>query len=574
MNKSKLVVLVSALFVLMVVLGFYGAPTSLAKDRKNKINKIDPALLRAMQADPKGKFPVFVQTAFAPTKTILPSIQTDQSGQVLAQLNTKRSQALVDRLKALKGHGIKALAMLGAGSGTLKKSAILKLSRAPMVSYIQLDQALKPLGNPGDALSLYTDIVHAPQVWAQGYTGQGIGVAILDSGVIAADDLGIPTDRIVASVDLVDENAAPDIDPGGHGSHVAGIVAGNGTDSAGARKGVAPGANIINVRVINSSGSTSMSTVIAGLAWVVNHRNQYNIRVVNLSLGATATQNYRTDPLAAAVEMVWHSGIVVVAAAGNSGPLPGSIVTPGHDPYIVTVGAVDDNGTLSTLDDTIPAWSAVGPTLDNRHKPDLVAPGRKVVSLRSPGSFLDNLLPDRVTDTYYFRLSGTSMSSPVVAGTAALMLQRNANLKPDQVKKILTQTATGIAGATVDMAGSGMVDAYAAVNSNITQKANGGKTPADDFCKSVYSLLYGMPLQGIWRDPNKNGINWNNITWDNITWNRATWDNITWENITWDNITWNNITWDNITWNAMYWDALEDPLYNESGTWETIGDLD
>ena len=490
----------------------------------------------------------------------------------MVKVNALRAQGALDRLRAVGGKRVNSLALIGGGSATLSAEAIAKLTLDPFVKFIRLDKKLKPLGNPVAGLSLYTQIVRADDVWAQGITGNGIGVAILDSGVARVDDLTSPWSRVVASVDLVEPGASKG-DPGGHGTHVAGIVAGNGADSAQARMGIAPGANIVDVRVIGSSGTTSLSTVIRGITWVIQNRNQYNIRVLNLSLGAPSNISYRDDPLASAVEMAWASGIVVVTAAGNGGPQSGTILTPGSDPFVITVGALDDRGTLDTVDDGVASFSSRGPTFDGFHKPDLVAPGRKIVSLRAAGSFLDKLLPDRITDQFYFRLSGTSMSSPVVAGTAALMLQRTPWLRPNNVKSILTKTTDPLASADLDSAGSGMVDAYAAVNSALKWGANQGLTPSDEFCNTVLPILRGMPLNNMWRDPNYKGINWSNVTWDNITWNRTTWENITWNNITWDNITWTNVTWDNITWDNVTWDSAGNGSA-EGATWDAVGDLD
>jgi serine protease AprX len=561
---SKLVVVVCGLAALIMFSLNSGQPVSAGQGGPN-LAKLDPALIAAYRAKPNGEFRVIVDT----NEPDLGSVKGAKLPAALrSQFNAKRSQGAVSRIRALGGKWVNSLTVIGGATATLKASAIIKLTLDPFINFIHLDKKVKVMGGPGDQ-SQYTKISHAANVWAQGIRGQGVSVAILDSGIAPVDDLVSPTSRIVASVDLVNPNAPGD--PGGHGTHVAGIVAGNGTDSAQGRLGVAPGANVVNVRVIGSDGTANLSSVIGGIQWVIQNRKAYNIRVMNLSLGAPATGSYRNDPLAAAVEMAWNSGIVVVAAAGNGGPTPGSIVTPGVDPYIVTVGAIDDNGTLDTSDDVLGSFSSLGPTPDGFHKPDLVAPGRKIVSLRSPGSFLDQLLPDRITDNNYFRLTGTSMSSPVVAGAAALMLQKNPWLKPNQVKGVLLQNTDPFPG-TPDSVGAGMVDAYKAVNSVRLGPANGGLTPADNFAKASYPILYGMPLNGIWRDPNYKGIDWSNITWDNITWDRTTWDNITWENITWDNITWTNITWDNITWDSGTWDTP--PGGAESGTWDALGDLD
>src|SRR5439155_7291548 len=206
---------------------------------------------------------------------------------------------------------------------------------------------------------------------------------------------------------------------------------------------------LIDVRVIGASGSTNVSTVLRGLQWVLAHRSTYNIRVVNMSLGALTSVSYRQDPLATAVEVLTFANVTVVAAAGNAGPGGGTITTPGDDPYAITVGALDDNETITTDDDALPMWSSRGPTsADGIAKPDLVAPGRKMVSLRAPGSTLDLLYPERRiagTDAgtpAYFRMSGTSMAAPVVTGIVALMLERNPSLTPAQVKHRLLESAS------------------------------------------------------------------------------------------------------------------------------------
>ncbi len=539
-------------------------------------SKIDPALLQAMNANPNGLFWVLVETELPSKKPAAPSAPKGRPAPPAAPTknqNAERAQAAVDRLKVNGAKAVKSLAIVGGAAGTLSANGVAKLSRDPFVARILLDRQLRPLGTPA-ANSIYTQVVHAPEVWTQGINGRGVSVAILDSGIASVHDLTVPSNRIIASVDLTPSPANGD--PGGHGTHVAGIVGGNGADSAQAWMGIAPGANLINVRVIGAEGSTNVSTVIRGIEWVVQNRRNYNIRVMNLSLGGVASHSYRNDPLAAAVEVAWHSGIVVVVAAGNEGSRAGTILTPGTDPYVITVGALDDSGTVANVDDSIASFSSRGPTLDGFHKPDLLAPGRRIVSLRSPGSVLDSMLPLRVTATNYFRLSGTSMASPVVAGTSALVIQKNPGIKPNQVKALLKQTARQVTGGNADSAGAGLVDARGAVSTAVPAPANRGLRPSDGFIKAVYPLLYGMPLANIWRDPGLGGLNWRNITWDNITWDNITWDNITWDNITWDNITWSNITWDNITWDNITWDSSvsADAVRVDSVGWQGVAGID
>jgi serine protease AprX len=541
MKKNSLLVLMC---LLLLFQGLAPLPV-LAAPPINK-DKVDSKLVALIEAssDENEEFPVIVR------------MEWPNPHQISADGNAKRAEKALKEIRSQGGKEGNALAIVGGASGKATARAIAQLSRRGNVSYISYDdpdvRIAGPLGAPLE--SLYTQLVHAPDVWALGYTGQGVTVAVLDSGIAPVADLTQPTSHIITAVDFVTTTVGMG-DPGGHGTHVAGIIAGNGTDSAGGYQGIAPGANLIDVRVLNEGGTANMSTVISGIQWVVNHKRAYNIRVLNISLGTTAYLNYRLSPLASAVEMAWYSGIVVVTSAGNSGPLPTTVSSPADDPFVISVGTLDDNQTLDPLDDLIPDFSAHGPTLYGHVKPDLVAPGRKVISLRSPGSYLDELFPERRIGNSYFRLTGTSMSAPVVSGIVALMLQHNPGLKPNQVKNILRQTTYAIP-FDANIAGTGVVDAYAAVTSNITERTNFGLTPSDDFARDILPLVRGAPL--FWRWPNYGGINWSNISWDNISWDRTTWENLVWENISWDNISWDtDCTWDNISWDATEWDAAE-----------------
>jgi serine protease AprX len=354
-------------------------------------------------------------------------------------------------------------------------------------------------------------------------------------------------------------------DAGGHGTHVAGIVAGNGQRSAGEYVGIAPGANVLDVRVLDRNGNGRISSVVRGIEWVLAHRAQYNIRLINLSLGMPARLPYQLDPLSAAAEIAWKHGVAVFAAAGNGGPSAGSVESPGIDPYVITVGATDDRGTFSVDDDILNSFSAWGTPPGSTPKPDVVTPGRRIVSLRVPGSYLDTLYPDRVTTAQngstYFRLTGTSMATPVASGSAALLLQQQSGLNPDRVKAILMGTtrswgsATG-GGLLPDPAadGNGLVDALAAVYSGPRTPANAGQRPANTFARALYPILYGQPL--IWKDPNYKGINWTQLTWATLSWDNLAWDNLAWDNLAWDSLGWDNLAWDNLAWDNLAWDNL------------------
>jgi serine protease AprX len=454
-----------------------------------------------------------------------------------------------------------------------------------------------PSAAPAQGASVYAQAVGADQAWQQGASGRGVTVAILDSGVAPDPDLVEPANRILASVNFADERGGGR-DPGGHGTHVAGIVAGNGTRSAGEFVGIAPQANIVDVRVLGRTGSGRLSSVIRGIEWVVANRYVYNIRVMNLSFGAPVTASYRTDPLAAAVEIAWRRGIVVVAASGNGGPARDSVVTPGIDPYSITVGATDDGGTLTTRDDAL-AWFSAWGTAEANAKPDLVAPGRRIVSLRAVGSTLDTLFPDRVVTAAngatYLRLSGTSMSTPVVAGAVALLLERDPDLTPDQVKSLLIGTAQRYgqdAAPPPDAAadGSGLLDVATALrsagglvsSSSVEQVVpptglqatlpppeqlpvvNRGLRPAHSFARGLYPVLYGQPLH--WLDPTLGGIPWGALTWESVVWDSVAWDNFAWDSVAWDSVAWDSVAWDSVAWDSVAWDSVA----WDSVAWDSI----
>jgi serine protease AprX len=351
---------------------------------------------------------------------------------------------------------------VNAISTRLNATQIQTIVLDPNVKYVSPNRVTK------GSLDITTATVNANVAWGLGYTGTGVGVAVIDSGVYAHDDLKTATgtaSRIVYSQSFVTGLDASD--QFGHGTHVAGIVGSNGADSTGpgftrTLKGVAPNVNLINLRVLDANGAGTDASVIAAIEQAIALQNTYNIRIINLSLGRPVWESYTLDPLCQAAEAAWKAGIVVVTAAGNYGRDNsqgehgyGSIVAPGNDPYVITVGAMNDMGTVSRADDQIASYSSKGPTaIDHIVKPDLVAPGNGTVSLMSPNSTLAvsaNLVPNSYyqiggtgTSSSYFRLSGTSMATPVVSGAAALLLQQNPSLTPDQVKARLMKTAAKV----------------------------------------------------------------------------------------------------------------------------------
>jgi serine protease AprX len=309
----------------------------------------------------------------------------------------------------------------------------------------------------------YADSVFASGLWnGSALTGKGIGVAVIDTGIagdlpdfrVSAADA---TSRVVATV-VTNPNATTPNDTYGHGTHVAGILAGNGNDRPsgdalrGKYVGVAPDANLVSIKAADDDGNTSVIDVIDGIQFAVDHAADYNIRVINLSLESATAESYKTDPLDAAVESAWFHGIVVVAAAGNRGTADDAVdYAPGNDPYAITVGGADDRGTKGTADDNSTTWGSIGTTQDGYAKPEVIAPGAHIVSTLAPGSAFASLCPACVRDGSYFQAGGTSMSTPVVSGVVALLLQKHPDWTPDQVKGALVKTSRPLTGGRTNL---------------------------------------------------------------------------------------------------------------------------
>lgn len=348
---------------------------------------------------------------------------------------------------------------------SLPVSQLADLSNDPAVRYISPDRPLSgQLTNSAPA-------VNAPYAWNLGFDGSGVGVAIIDSGIADKNDVlvkksdlnkwGTASSRIVYSRSWVADGLGS-YDAFGHGTHVAGIVAGSGYNSfalpsTSPFKGIAPNAQLINLRVLDSQGMGTESSVIAAIQTAIQLKSKYNIRVINLSLGHPVLESYELDPMCQAAEAAYRAGIVVVVAAGNEGRNNAAgtdgyatINSPANDPYVITVGAMKSMGTPVRADDLIATYSSKGPSaIDHVAKPDLVAPGNHVVAfVGGSGSTLANTYPNNFVPVAirgispYFSLSGTSMAAPMVSGAAALLLQANPKMTPDQVKALLMKTAS------------------------------------------------------------------------------------------------------------------------------------
>src|SRR6266851_2662977 len=371
----------------------------------------------------------------------------------------RRAQRAEGRVRSSGGQVVGTSNLLGATVAALTPAEIRALASDPSIARVHFDTEVKAAGigaadtSTGPTPIVFQQTIGATDAWRQGQTGKGVTVAVLDSGI----DNNNPAfgARIKARVDFVTPAHPVQGDPAGHGTHGAGIVA---AGRNAASPGIAPDANLVSVRVLDANGRSRLSTVMLGLEWVVAHKQSLGIRVVVMALGAPTTGGYREDPLAAAAELAWRSGLVLVTAAGNNGAGAGAIQTPGIDPLILTVGASDDNGTPATTDDSLPTWSSVGPTADGLAKPDLLAPGRKIVSVRVPGSTLDLQSPSHIEGPTTIRFSGTSEAAAVAAGAAALLINQRPELSPDQAKALLVSAARPLRGVDAAPQGAGLIN--------------------------------------------------------------------------------------------------------------------
>jgi serine protease AprX len=374
----------------------------------------------------------------------------------------------------------------------------------------------------------YDRAVRATDLWNEGpsyYQGRAMSVAVVDSGILKTTDLD---HRIRAKANF-NSNAHNSNDGYGHGTFVAGLIAGDGSHSQGTYIGIAPKSNVLNVRVSDDQGVSLESDVVDGLQWVYQNKAKYNIRVVNLSLNSTTASSYNTSPLDAACEVLWFHGIVVVVSAGNNGS--SNLFPPANDPFVITVGATNDQGTATLSDDTVAPFSDYGLTESGISKPDLVAPGTNLVSLLPNNNRLtiSQQHPANRVNSNYFRMSGTSMAAPIVSGAVALLLQSNSSLTPDQVKSRLKLTANHNVlqwpGYNPLTAGAGYLDIYAAVHSTGNISANTGLAAS----------------QLLWTGSQP-------VVWDSVNW-----DSVNWDSVNWDSVNWDSVNWDSVNWSSDYW---------------------
>jgi serine protease AprX len=452
-----------------------------------------------------------------------PSQRVEVIVQLVRGVPLARGRALV---RSLGGRPGLDLHIINGLSARLTAAAARRLAASPLVHAVSLNAVIKQTtyddGPSAWALATSFDqSVAAPRLWRH-TTGQGVGVAVIDTGISGglADfqtSQNDATSRVIASA-VIDPKATTANDTYGHGTAVAGLIAGNGgyrqpgDPLAGQYAGTAPDANLISIKVADDSGRATTLDAIYGLQFAVDHKRQDNIRVVNMSFRSTSAESAKTDPLDAAAEQAWLNGIVVVAAAGNMGTAADAVsYAPGNDPYVITVGALDDQGTRSTYDDAPASWSSQGVTQDGVAKPDVLAPGAHIVTTLAPGSDFATLCPTCVIGHAYFQVSGTSLAAPLVAGVAADLVAAHPDWTPDMVKGAIVNTAVPLPGGGGEL---NAIRAYWAYNQQLD--ANQGLTPNTLIDSSTGSIDYTQ-------------ASWSAASWSTATdplaasWSAASW---------------------------------------------------
>ncbi len=395
----------------------------------------------------------------------------------------------------------------------------------------------------------------------RGGDGDGVDVAVIDTGVAPVE--GLNGANVLHGPDLSFEGSSPEVaylDTYGHGTHMAGIIAGTRTGD----EGIAPGARIVSVKVAGHDGLTTVPQVVAAIDWVVEHRNSdgMNIRVLNLSLGQAGVASHQGDLLSAAVERAWDAGIFVVVAAGNDGDNQYHLDSPAISPYVLAVGAADVSGE-EREDFRVPSWSGRG---DGTRNPSVVAPGLSIASYRVPGSTIDNAAPSARYGDDLFKGTGTSQAAAATSGFAALLIADHPNLTPEQVKESIEYRADSISSGT-SRDGEGLID-----DNTLDYSPRTSVTPQNHPRAAGVGTGIATPTGATWSGGGWSGATWSGATWSGATWSGATWSGATWSGATWSGATWSGATWSGATWSGATWSGATWSGATWSGaTWSGTG---
>jgi serine protease AprX len=516
---------------------------------------VEDSLLASVQQDPKQSFDVIVQGDPAGKASgLLSKLLTDTDGDALRQGNIKTQFSAIDGLQA-----------------TLTGKQILHLARAGLVTSIMANEATaaSAVQLPNYNTQLWSYSTGAVVDWTNAALPKLPTIAVVDSGIDTSktSDFG---SRIIGSFNFVTPGGSVPNSPGdgyGHGTFVAGIAAG----SAAGYAGVAPKANILSLDVMNDQGMASVADVLKACDWLLANRVAYNIKVANFSLHAVNRASVLFDPLDQAVEKLWLSGIFVVAASGNyahDGQASGVPYAPGNDPFVMTVGAADIGTTVATTDDTVAPWSAWGYTPDGFSKPDMAGPGRYIVGPVPANGVLPQSRPSDVVAPGYMQLSGTSFSAPMVAGAAAMLLDKNPSWTPDQLKGALMMTASPVPSAPKGSLGVGEL------NIPVARKLNPNAVlpnPNAGLNQFITTTLDGTKVfnAAAWESAAKSNVAWDSAAWSDAAWSSAAWSSAAWSDAAWSDAAWASAAWGTAAWSDAAW---SDAAWSDAAWADNAGD--
>jgi len=511
-----------------------------------------------MNQTPKGRIRWAVTALAVAACAVLPSTAAAaERAKVIVQMESGASAAsAIAQVRDSGGSITGKLAIINGFGAELSADAAARLAKADGVKAVTRDGAVEPQDvKASDLLTAYPFSTTATQSWNASLpaTGKGVGVAVIDTGIAGdlADFRVSQSDtrsRVVATA-RINPGSTKAGDQYGHGTHVAGIIAGNSFNRSsldllrGKYAGIAPDANLIDVKVSDDDGNATVLDVLYGLQFAVDFKDQLGIRVVNLSLESTVPQSYKVDPLDAAVEAAWFKGLVVVAAAGNRGVAADAVsYAPGNDPFVLSVGGTDDAGTRNLSDDALASWSARGVTQDGIAKPEINAPGARIVSNLAPGSAFGSMCPTCVLTGGMIRAGGTSMAAPMVAGAAALLLERYPNLTPNQVKGVLVESARSLPGG---LPGLDTYGALKRVEAGNVPVANQGLTPNPLVSAATGEIDYSRS-------------SWSRSSWSSATgsqsadWSRSSWSRSSWSSTDSSGVETSRSSWSRSSWSTSW----------------------
>jgi serine protease AprX len=527
-----------------------------------------------------------------------PAAATDAAAapvEVVVQMQPGSNVTAAQLVHAFGGEVTRDLHIINGVGARLSTDDAARLAEHPDVHAVSPNAEVEERAddlNPAALATSYNQSVRSDRLWgASGATGKGVTVAVVDTGIAGSlpDFRVSETDRrsrVVASA-VIHPYATSPGDGLGHGTHVAGLIAGSGgnrDDSDpldGKYAGVAPDANLVSVKVADEEGNSTVIDVIDGLQFVVDKKDELGIRVVNLSLNSTWAESYRTDPLAAAAEQAWNAGLVVVTAAGNRGTdLDAVSYAPANDPFVVVAGAVDDKGTKDVLDDTTAPWSSRGVTQEGAKKPDVLAPGARLVSTLAPGSRYETLCPTCVVDGQYFRVGGTSMAAAVTSGAAATLIQAHPTWSNNRIKGALhrLRDIVGV-GGEVALDKANVSDDFTILNPNLGAVPStliNPQTGTIDWSRASWSRASWSdaadPLRASWSRASWSRASWSGQTYGSVdecvdaaraSWSRASWSAdddalareicAEWERASWSRASWSRASWSRASWSRASW---------------------